>query len=270
MNGLRTPVVAGLHPRAGTSTVAAVLHAHEGSGSAADVVCVGEHALPSALALAAAPAGLRPVLAVAAAAPRDTPAPHPYSPSTWGVGAVGGCEGLEPRFSAVVVVPLLPCWAGVPTPSEEIAVLLGLEADRVPLPLQAYAAALRDIAAAVVRSGLLLHGAPPVLLRPRADRRRRRAGSLRPVPALLPRPVPRPNPPALPVHPAAPGPVPLTLRHATASAAPVRLQVLAVQPPAAVHPVPGCGPAAAGRSGTGPLDDDALEAAGLAATGRVG
>ncbi len=195
MSGLRTPVVVGLHPRAGTSTVAAALHADEGPGPDADIVCVGEHALPSAFALATRSAGQLPVLAIAAAPP--VPPSHP--PSTRGVRVDGGCEGrpeLESRFSAVVVVPHLARWAAVPGPFEEIASLLGLEAGRLPQPLQAYAAALRTIAAAVVRSGGLARGAPPVLLWPGAGHPHRPAGS--------------------------------------------------------------------------PLDDDALEAAGFAATGRVG
>jgi hypothetical protein len=149
----RTPVVIGLHRRCGASTVAAALHAHEGCGRAraADIVCVGEHAVPSALALITPATGPRPVLAVGAGAMRT--------------GASLGALGA--RFGAVVVVPHLVCWAGVPPPSEEIAVLLGLQAEHLPQPLRAYAAAMRDIAAAVVGSGQLTSGSPPMVLRPR-------------------------------------------------------------------------------------------------------
>jgi hypothetical protein len=153
VRALRTPVVIGLHQRSGASTVAAALHAHEGCERerAADIVCVGEHALSSALALITPATGPRPVLAVGAGA-TNTGAP---------------LRALAARFGAVVVIPHLTCWAGAPAPSEEIAVLLGLQAEHLPPPLRAYAAAMRDIAAAVVGSGQLTSGSPPMVLRPR-------------------------------------------------------------------------------------------------------
>ncbi len=168
MNALRTPVVLGLHPGAGTSTIAAALHADEADGAeeAADIVCVGEHALSHALSLLTPSVGPRPVLAIAAGPPVRTPPSTSHPGSTGGVRALGGCEPATPlpllrsRF-AVVVVPHLRRSQGVPAPSEEIARLLALPADHLPRPLQAYAAALRDIAAALVRSGQLRYDAPP-------------------------------------------------------------------------------------------------------------
>jgi hypothetical protein len=207
---LRTPVVIGLHHRSGASTVATALHAHEGCEPerAADIVCVGEHALSSALALITPATGPRPILAVGAGATGSGSAP---------------LRALGSRFGAVVVIPHLTCWAGVPPPSDEIAVLLGMAPGHLPQPLQAYAAAMRDIAAAVVGSGQLRSGTPPMVLRPRP--------LTFPVPAIRPIPLGRRVAPAPPVQ---------------VTAAPRR--------PAGPSP---------------DLDDEALEAAGFAATRRA-
>lgn len=191
MNALRTPVVIGLHPGAGTSTVAAALHADEGTGreQAADIVCVGARALALAMSPFTPPAPPRPVLVIAAdAGPRSlahTPHVPSHAASTGDVFAAGGCEPgppLRARFDTVVVVPHLAYWAGVPAPSEEIAMLLGLAVECLPWPLRAYAAALREIAAAVVRSGQLSRPSPPRVMHAGHGRR---AGAPGPVPAVL-------------------------------------------------------------------------------------
>jgi hypothetical protein len=172
VNALRIPVVIGLHPGAGASTVATALHAHEGGGGAADVVCVDDHALGCALAIAPPPAVVRPVLAIRAA---GAPGPPP--------------RALGFRFGAVVVVPHLACWSGVAAPSDEIALLLGLPPAHLPAPLRAYAAAMRGIAAAVVGSGQLTLPSPPLLRRAPV----RRAPVLPPLPAAIPVPASRPE-----------------------------------------------------------------------------
>jgi hypothetical protein len=178
VRALRTPVVIGLHRRSGASTVATALHAREGDERerAADIVCVGEHALAGALALITPATGPRPVLAVRVGATR--------------FGAP--LRALGARFGAVVAIPHLACWAGVPAPSEEIAALLGWRAEELPQPLQAYAAALRDIAAAMVGSGQLTSGSPPMVLRPQ--------------PSEFPVPAVRPVSPGRRVAPAPPAP----------------------------------------------------------------
>jgi hypothetical protein len=145
----RTPVVVGLSPGIGTSTVRAALHAREGSlrDGAADILVCGTDGLAVAESLVTNPAHPRPVLLVAAPA---------WPPA------------LQRRFGAVVPLPHVGRWAGLPPPLDEAAALLGQPFAHLPRPLQAYAASLRHVASVVVRSGLVAQPAPPVVVRPRS------------------------------------------------------------------------------------------------------
>lgn len=152
---LRTPVVVGLGRGVGTSTVTCGLHAQEGTDrdSAADVVVCTD--LAAAAAVTTARAGTRPVLAVTTTA--GGPAPVPAR-----------LRALESRFVAVVLLPHVERWDGRDRSSDEVAPLLGQAFDHLSRPLQSYAAALRLVTAAVLRSGLLTMPAPPMVVRPRS------------------------------------------------------------------------------------------------------
>lgn len=156
MSGLRAPVVAGVVGGVGTSTLAAALHAVDGgrmgTGSRPDLlVCRAD-------SLHLAERGVAPVLVVVA----------DRAPRLDRVGA----------GTTVVVVPDVPAWHGLDAP--EVAGLLALAPAHRPARLAAYIAALLDVAAALVRSGVL---APP-------------AAPARPVPLVLPAPA---RPPVLPL-----------------------------------------------------------------------
>jgi hypothetical protein len=136
VSGLRAPVVAGVAGGVGTSTLAAALHAVDGgraaAGSRPDVlVCRAE-----SLHLAGPSAA--PVLVVVA----DRPPPFDQVGSD----------------AAVVVVPDVVAWHGLDAP--EVAGLLALAPAHRPARLAAYIAALLDVAAALVRSGVLERPAP--------------------------------------------------------------------------------------------------------------
>ncbi|QJY45236.1 hypothetical protein [Pseudonocardia broussonetiae] len=166
MSGLRAPVIVGVAGGVGTSTLASALHAVDGgrvgAGSRPDVlVCRAD-------SLHLAERGVAQVLVVVA----------DRAPRLDRVGA----------GTTVVVVPDVAAWHGLDAP--EVAGLLALAPAHRPARLAAYIAALLDVAAALVRSGVLAHPAAPA----------------RPVPLVLPAPA---RPPAVPL-PAAPLPaVPL-------------------------------------------------------------
>lgn len=233
MRALRPPLVAGLGPGLGTSTVAAGLHARDGGRwhGVADIVVCGDagDALRCAGELAAMPATTRPVLAVACTA--DAVAPP-----------AARLRALQRSAGAVVLLPHVPWWHGLAAPFDEAAAVLGQPAAQLPRPLQDYAAALRRLAAAVLRSGQLERPTPPAM----ATGYR----GLRPVERCVggtPRPVP-----LAAAHPARPVPVatcspPRGLRAGIPPVAPVR--------PPSIEPEP---------------DDDALEAAGVLAAAVAG
>ena len=64
-------------------------------------------------------------------------------------------ELLEPDLGALVVLPYVRRWATLADPVAEAAHLLAEPADRLPRPLRAYAAALRELVEAVTASGRL-------------------------------------------------------------------------------------------------------------------
>jgi hypothetical protein len=154
----RPPLVAGLTHGVGTSTVATALHGRDGGrceGSADILVCgASGDALRAADAVAGATIGTLPVLAI----PLATPAAGPPR---------ARMRLFEKRFRAVVLLPHVPRWHGLDQPLDEVAVVLAQEVEQLPRPLRAYAAALRQLAAAVLGSGSLDHPMPPTVPRPR-------------------------------------------------------------------------------------------------------
>lgn len=153
MSPPRTPVVLGVGQGIGATTLAAALHAHDGGQRdvAADVVVCGgtEESLRRAEAL-----GLgvtRPLLAVVAAGPEGMP---------------GRLRHTGRRYASTTVLPHVGRWRGLAGPTEEIATLLGLRPELLTPALRAYADGLREIAAGLLRSGLLRHDRPPVVARP--------------------------------------------------------------------------------------------------------
>jgi hypothetical protein len=179
MTAVRRPVITGVTRSSGTSTLAAALHTIDGgllapgtAGEADVLVCRSdEQSLRQAAALACAPSGPRPVLVLAGIAPGiPTPAIPPG------------------RFGAVVTLPHVRRWfAG--DAREEAAAVLAYPPERLPPDVRGYAAALHRIVSALVGSGQLQRGVPPLVSRPTATAVWR---GLRPID------VPAPATPALP------------------------------------------------------------------------
>jgi|GEM_PF-3166083 len=184
---MRVPVVVGLDRRVGTTTVAAGLHAQDAGhldpgprdsaqrdpgprdpaqrdpaprdpaprdpgrrAATADIVVCGSDAaaLARAGSLVLDPAGPRPVLAVA------------------GYTVRARLHALDARFGSVVVMPQVLRWHDLGHPLDDVGALLGQPPDHLPLPLRAYASALRAITTAVLASGQLEHPAAPAMSRP--------------------------------------------------------------------------------------------------------
>lgn len=160
MSGLRPPVVAGVGGGVGTTTLAAALRGHDGGrqrvGAADILVCRGtlDSLCRAAAVLEHAGPEPRPVLAV----------------TLDGVRARGAVRGrlqlLGSGTGAVVLLPHVGRWRTIPDPVPEATNLLVEPLDRLPRPLRAYAAALRELAGAVAASGRLHPpaghvGAPP-------------------------------------------------------------------------------------------------------------
>lgn len=158
---MRAPLVAGLDDRVGTSTVAAALHARDGGRCqrGADVIVCDGRSLRLAGALEFPPSGPRPVLAIALVPGVPTP-------------QLPRLRALDARFGALVLVPYVESWQGdapgrgnddpLASSLSEAAAVLGYPAEQLPRPLRSYAAAIRTIAAAVLRSGQLHRPTPPL------------------------------------------------------------------------------------------------------------
>ncbi|MBW0136760.1 hypothetical protein [Pseudonocardia abyssalis] len=235
---MRPPVVVGVAPGVGTSTLAAALHGVDGGVIGGDPVDVLVCRVDS-FALAAAVGA--PVLAVVA----DRP------------------PRLD-RFGAVVAVPDIAAWHGLDAP--EVAGLLAVAPPHRPARLVPYIDALLEIASAVVASGALGHPSRPVVM-----------DGPRPTPVALPVAPPAAPPPVagratrLPAAPAVPVPAraverPLWRGLQAVQREPVLLRA-PTAPPVPVHrwtgtpPVPVSGRPLRLRA-EGPsrdLDDDALE-----------
>lgn len=192
MSPVRPPVIAGLAPGSGTSTLAAALHARDAGvlpdrfASEADIVVCRAEALRHAAALACSPTGPRPVLAVLL----DESGREAVTPRLAAVRA---------RFGAVTALPQVPHWRGTAVPNEA-ATVLALNSIYLLEPLQAYAAALRVLVAALTGTGVLQRSAPPMVSRPITEglwpglrTAERGTPPLRPIPRTpLPAPVNRP------------------------------------------------------------------------------
>ena len=156
----RVPLITGVEPRVGTSTLAAALHAEDGGllGQEADIVVCGSTAesLRAAAAVICPGRGPRPVLAVVVG-----PATAPLPPA------------LRPRFGAIIEIPYVPGWDGRAAPDQETAAVLAAAPDQLDPPLLSYAGALRAVVSALVDSGQLARGTPPMVIRPRPTRPRR-------------------------------------------------------------------------------------------------
>jgi hypothetical protein len=184
MTAVRRPVITSVTRSSGTSTLAAALHTVDGgllapgtAGEADVLVCRSdEQSLRLAAALACAPSGPRPVLVLAGIAPGlPTPAVPPG------------------RFGAVVALPHVRRWfAG--DAREEAAAVLAYPPERLPRDVRGYAAALHRIVSALVGSGQLQRGVPPLVSRPTAT------GVWR---GLRPIDIPAPVNPTLPPEPRA-------------------------------------------------------------------
>jgi hypothetical protein len=166
VNALRPPIVAGVGGGVGTTTLAVALRGHDAgrergiSGEiAADILaCRGtlDSVRRAAALLERTGPGLRPVLAVTL-------------DGAWARGPLRArLRLLEVEVSALVLLPHVGRWRTLADPFAEVAGLLVEPDRRLPRPLRAYAAALREVAAAVADSGRL--HAPPATPLPRAPR----------------------------------------------------------------------------------------------------
>jgi hypothetical protein len=156
VSAVRRPVITGITRGSGTSTLAAALHTIDGgllapgtAGEADVLVCRSdEQSLGQAAALACAPSGPRPVLVLAGIAPGIPTPPVPAG-----------------RFGAVVALPHVRRWfAG--DARREAAAVLAYAPERLPPDVRGYAAALHRIVSALVGSGQLQRGVPPLVSRP--------------------------------------------------------------------------------------------------------
>jgi hypothetical protein len=148
--GPRIPLVTGIEPGVGASTLAAALHAEDGGVLAQHADIVVCRATPGSLRAAATVAcpgqGPRPLLVV-----------------TGGPIAAALPGAIPTRFGSVVELPEVAGWTGRATPAAEAAAALTDPAG----PLQPYAEALRNVVAALLGSGLLGTATPPMVIRPR-------------------------------------------------------------------------------------------------------
>jgi hypothetical protein len=172
---MRAPVVAGVGGGVGTTTVAVGLRGHDAGR------------------VAGLPPGHRPDILVCratsdsvhrAAAVLDEPGHEPppvLAVTLMGVRAPRGplrgrLELLEADTAALVLLPHVRRWAALVDPLGEAAQLLVEPVAQLPRPLRAYAAALRELAAAVANSGQLGHDAGSGPRFPSDDRHARRTG----------------------------------------------------------------------------------------------
>jgi hypothetical protein len=153
MSGMRAPVVAGVGGGVGTTTVAAGLRGHDSGrvtgrrpgGSPDILVCRGtlDSVQRAAAVLDEAGTEPPPVLAVTLVGRM------PRGPLR------ARLELLEPDAAGLVLLPHVRRWCTLTDPLAEAAQLLVEPAAQLPRPLRAYAAALRELVAAVAASGRL-------------------------------------------------------------------------------------------------------------------
>ena len=171
-SGMRVPVVAGVGGGVGTTTVAVGLRGHDGgrvAGWRPDILVCRDT--------------LDSVQRAAEVLDAASPEPPPVLAVTLAGRALRGAlrprlELLEPDTAGLVLLPHVRRWSTLPDPLAEVARLLVDPADRLPRPVRAYAAALRELVAAVAASGRLGSGTARPARPPHPDERHiRRAGS---------------------------------------------------------------------------------------------
>ncbi|MGZ8750178.1 MAG: hypothetical protein ACXWYP_04775 [Pseudonocardia sp.] len=159
MSGMRAPVVAGVGGGVGTTTVAVGLRGHDNGrvtgrrpdGSPDILVCRGT---------------LDSVRRAAAVLDEAGPEPPPVLAVTLAGRVPRGplrarLELLEPDAAALVLLPHVRRWCTLTDPLAEAAQLLVEPVAQLPRPLRAYAAALRELVAAVAASGRLARDPNP-------------------------------------------------------------------------------------------------------------
>jgi len=153
-SGMRVPVVAGVGGGVGTTTVAVGLRGHDSgrvAGRRPDIIVCRDT--------------LDSVQRAAEVLDAAGPEPPPVLAVTLAGRTLRGAlrqrlELLEPDAAGLVLLPHVRRWSTLPDPLAEVARLLVDPADRLPRPVRAYAAALRELVAAVAASGRL--GGDPV------------------------------------------------------------------------------------------------------------
>jgi hypothetical protein len=174
VSGLRAPVVSGVAGGVGVTTLAVALRANDAGRAGAEtadiLACRGtlDSLRRAAAALERPGASAPPVLAVTLDGSR-----LPRGPVR------ARLELLDAAVSAVVLLPHVPRWRTTADPLPEAAQLLVEPAERLPRPLRAYAAALRELAAAVAASGRL-QGGPATRAAGSGPGRERRLGPASP------------------------------------------------------------------------------------------
>ncbi len=153
MNGMRVPVVAGVGGGVGTTTVAVGLRGHDGGRLAGP----RPGGLPDIVVCRGTLDSVRRVADVLDGAGPEAP---PVLAVTLVGRAVRGplrarLDLLEPETAALVLLPHVRRWCTLPDPLAEAAHVLVEPAAQLPRPLRAYAAALRELVAAVAASGRL-------------------------------------------------------------------------------------------------------------------
>jgi len=175
VSAMRAPVVAGVGGGVGTTTVAVGLRGHD-SGR------VSGHRPDGPLDILVCRGTLDSVRRAAAVLDEAGPEPPVLAVTLAGRVPRGPLrarlELLEPDAAALVLLPHVRRWCMLTDPLAEAALLLVEPVARLPRPLRAYAAALRELVAAVAASGRLARdpiGDPDPLYSD--DRHTRRTGS---------------------------------------------------------------------------------------------
>lgn len=201
MSVLRPPVIAGLTRGTGTSTIALALHGVDGGVWAgpeggADVLVADHSAMRRLGALGPRPAGPRPVLAVVDVAGRSTwpgsAQPGPDEAALTRAAVLAALGPAAPCFARVVLVPPVPAVRTGVFPAPALAGLLACDAAHLDGPERLLAAALREIADALVAEGRLTTGGATTAHFAPAPPQRDPARGAAP-PASAPRPVAHPT-----------------------------------------------------------------------------
>ena len=201
MTALRPPVIAGITRGTGTSTVALALHGVDGGVWAgpeggADVLVADRSAMRRLGSLGPRPAGPRPVLAIVDVAGGSTwpggAQPGPDEAALTREAVLAALGPAAPCFARVVPVPPVPAVRTGAFPAPALAGLLACDAAHLDGPERLLAAALREIADALVAEGRLTTGRATTPHFVPAPPRRDPARGAAP-PASAPRPIAHPT-----------------------------------------------------------------------------